>query len=208
MGLDLFHKPTLSLIGQQLMGLAVVCANPICAFAAEITINDCNGVTRAQIALADQSERKDLTIGIEDKIAQAKKVSLKSDSDLKTSEVTNGQAYFENLNSGVYELCPESASAQLTTVNFSTTDKNSISSLGAVALGAAAIGGSVLAIGSGSDNSSGSNQPNSGSVLSQNTGSASLSNAKPSAAPRVPPNSDLASNCLNGQRLKPISPFQ
>jgi hypothetical protein len=208
MGLDLFSKPTLSLIGQRLTGLALLCATPIYAFAAEITINDCNGITRAQIALADQGERKDLTIGIEDKVDQAKKVSLKSDSDLMTSEVTNGQAYFENLNSGVYELCPESASAQLTTVNFSSTDQNSISSLGAVALGAAAIGGSVVAIGSGSDNSSGSSSPDSGTVLSQNTGSASLSNRKPNVAPKATTNSDLVNNCLNDDRINPMSPFQ
>jgi hypothetical protein len=207
MRLDLFCKPTLCFIGQRLTVLAFLCVTPVLADAVEITINDCNGVTRAQIALADQSERKDLTIGIEDKIAEAKKVSLKSDSDSMTSEITNGQAYFENLNSGVYELCPESASAQLTTVNFSSTDQNSISSLGAVALGAAAIGGSVVAIGSGSDNSSGSNSPDSGSVLSQNTGSASLSNRKPNVAPKATTNSDLV-NCLNDDRIKPISPFK
>ena len=116
---DFFYKFNFGISSFCLTLVATLCINPICTNAAEITINDCNGVTRAQIVLADQAERKDITVGlinkeIENKLSQIKNVLLKSGSEVVASEVNDGQAYFHNLNSGVYEICPESASTRPT----------------------------------------------------------------------------------------------
>jgi hypothetical protein len=198
-------------------GIAAICfgiassftfVNPLCVSAAEITINDCDGITRAQIELADQTERKDITIGLTNPGLDSKvnNIFLKSGSELVTSEANNGEVFFSNLNSGTYEVCPELSTTKISTISFKDAQQSVTQSVGTASLGAAAIGGSIIALSSTGSGSSDKNAVNAGNgtVLNQNTDVTTVSPGRPSSPP---PTSEAATACLNGQQVRPLSPF-
>lgn len=190
----------------------LVLTAPSYSFASDITINDCNGVTRAQQVIATDGERFDLTVTLQGDAPYPEKVTLVSAEFTAEAMVNKGKLEFSDLSQGVYELCDSERMTKISRASFERSSEMRVASVGGMALGAAAISGAALAIGSAGSSSTGSGSSIDSTIAGQ-SGNNLIGSIPAPERPRSPASSNATTStadsreCLNSAKVNPLSPF-
>lgn len=168
----------------------------------EIVVTDCDGVTRAQVK-SDRGMPYDLHVTLSpDQISVAEMV-LTSGDKRREAAVHRGAASFGRISSGIYQICGQSQAAKIATISIEPSAEDRSLTVGGIVAGAAALGGTALALNS--SGSEGDPSPSTTNTLAGST-SAAAGPARP-AAPATSSSSGNDRDCLNGAKVNPISPF-
>ena len=181
--------------------------------ATEITVSDCLGVTRAQSVLRDQAVLSNLEIVADSSQGGAPKTFILSSENGEKRSVTldkNGAGFVSNISGGNYQLCDEGRVGKILEAKLMPASESNESaiSLTSVGVSAAALGGTMLALGSTNNGDS----PVGDSAGSNSlVGQTELQNVPPvtnGASSKPATQTSSNQNCLNGARVNPISPFE
>lgn len=170
----------------------------------EIVVNDCDGNTRAQIRGDKTLVPHQLNVSLSSKDPMPNTLKLTSSGSQSEERVVKGEASFGNLRSGTYQLCDDQKLARIENIALVPAEDNSTSTVGGIVVGAAAIGGTALALNSGGNSDS---SPSSSNSLSESGAAAKPSRPATKPASTTQPTSTSDRDCLNGAKVNPISPF-
>jgi hypothetical protein len=170
----------------------------------EITISDCQGKVRAQAVLQDGSESKLVRVSLSQGVAFPSALMLTKGSEngsaVVVSDVAKGEAYFKDVGAGSYMVCDEGKSSVIDSVSFVSSDSSEGSVIAAVG-GALVAGGGAVALAVGGS-SGGSNEATTNTVLKQPVEVVPVAGAQRPTGPAT-----SSRDCLNSDRVRPISPF-